>query len=506
MALENFDPPHHQWPRLRGHERRRYVSLQRLHDSRVVELPQIGSVKSRAVDVRARTFKISLAVADVMAAVLALALALGTLGDNDTVTVEVLAALPLLVLVSKVSGLYDRDELLLSKRTLDEAPVLFQLATLYTLILWFGSSVFIDGNLGREQGMAVWLVLFALMISCRKVGRAIAARITPPERCGIIGSASDCERIQAKIEENPSVSAEVVVTVPVIPGRPGRRPTDTPEGGWPLEDLIQLARDHQLDRLIVAPTESDAGEMSGLMRSAKALGLHVSVLPRMFEVVGSHVEFDELDGMTVLGVRRFELSRSSQGVKRGLDVVGSALGLVALAPFFALMALAIKLDSPGPVFFRQVRIGRDGRQFRIFKFRTMVSDAEQLKDALRERNERDGLFKIVDDPRRTRVGRFLRKTSLDELPQLVNVLRGEMSLVGPRPLITEEDSQVLGWDRRRLHLTPGMTGHWQILGSARIPLREMAKIDYLYVTGWTLWKDIKILVRTVPHVLARRGV
>jgi lipopolysaccharide/colanic/teichoic acid biosynthesis glycosyltransferase len=136
----------------------------------------------------------------------------------------------------------------------------------------------------------------------------------------------------------------------------------------------------------------------------------------------------------------------------------------------------------------------------------MVTGADALKDELRARNEAGGgLFKIADDPRVTRVGRFLRKTSLDELPQLFNVVRGDMSLVGPRPLILDEDQRIKGWDRRRLSLTPGMTGHWQILGSARVPLHEMVKIDYLYVAGWSLWSDIKILLRTVPYMLARRG-
>jgi exopolysaccharide biosynthesis polyprenyl glycosylphosphotransferase len=231
------------------------------------------------------------------------------------------------------------------------------------------------------------------------------------------------------------------------------------------------------------------------------------VLPRLLEVVGSSVEFDDLHGVTVMGVRRFELTRSSAVVKRAFDLLGASLGLLAVSPLLAVIAVAIKLDGRGPVFFRQLRVGQHGKRFYMLKFRTMVPDAEAMKDSLRDRNEaQEGLFKIADDPRVTRVGSFLRKSALDELPQLFNILKGEMSLVGPRPLVIEEDQRVEGWHRRRLELMPGMTGHWQILGPARVPLAEMVAIDYLYVANWSLWKDVKILLRTVPHVLGRRGL
>jgi lipopolysaccharide/colanic/teichoic acid biosynthesis glycosyltransferase len=172
-----------------------------------------------------------------------------------------------------------------------------------------------------------------------------------------------------------------------------------------------------------------------------------------------------------------------------------------------MIAVAIKLISPGPVFFRQRRMGKDNVPFEMLKFRTMVDGAEYHKPALMDRNEAGGgLFKIQDDPRVTRVGRLLRRTSLDELPQLFNVIRGDMALVGPRPLVIDEDSQIEGWRRRRLLLTPGMTGLWQVFGSARIPMNEMVKIDYLYGANWSLWLDVKVLLRTVPFVLGRRGL
>jgi lipopolysaccharide/colanic/teichoic acid biosynthesis glycosyltransferase len=211
----------------------------------------------------------------------------------------------------------------------------------------------------------------------------------------------------------------------------------------------------------------------------------------------------------MLGVRPFGLPRSSRILKRAFDLVTTSIGLIAVGPLIAAIALAIRLDSKGPIFFRQVRVGRDGRHFRIYKFRSMVVDAETQKQQLMAMNEVGdglvGMFKLTDDPRVTRVGNILRKTSLDELPQLFNVLRGEMSLVGPRPLVTDEDAQVIGLDRSRLHLTPGMTGPWQVLG-ARVPMQEMVGIDYLYVASWSLWQDLKLLLRTARHVLRRGNV
>jgi lipopolysaccharide/colanic/teichoic acid biosynthesis glycosyltransferase len=236
------------------------------------------------------------------------------------------------------------------------------------------------------------------------------------------------------------------------------------------------------------------------------IGVKVSIVPSVFEVVGSAVEFDELGGMTALGVRRPGLSHSSAVIKRATDIIGSALGLLVLVPFGLLVALAIRIDTPGPVFFRQPRIGRSGRVFQMIKFRSMVATAEEQRANLESLNESAGIFKLSNDPRVTRVGRLLRQTSLDELPQLINVLLGEMSLVGPRPLLPEEDRQVEGPHRTRLHLSPGMTGPWQVLGPLRPPLGEMVKLDYLYAANWSLWSDIKFILRTVPHVFGRRGV
>ncbi len=193
-------------------------------------------------------------------------------------------------------------------------------------------------------------------------------------------------------------------------------------------------------------------------------------------------------------------------VKRLLDVLIAAVLLAVCLPLMAVIGCAIWIDSGAPITFRARRVGKDGRVFTMYKFRTMVRDAPTLLTEYAHLNLGVGMVKIPNDPRVTRTGRWLRAFSLDELPQLWNVLRGDMSLVGPRPLVADEDCQIEGYDRGRLNLSPGMTGFWQILGSARIPRHEMVKIDYRYGANWSLWLDVKILLRTIPHVLARRGL
>jgi lipopolysaccharide/colanic/teichoic acid biosynthesis glycosyltransferase len=199
-------------------------------------------------------------------------------------------------------------------------------------------------------------------------------------------------------------------------------------------------------------------------------------------------------------------SRADRALKRAFDLAGGAVLLIVLAPVFLTISLLIKMDSPGPILFRQRRIGQYGVPFRMFKFRTMVDGADTRKPALLQMNEAaEGLFKISGDPRLTRTGRWLRRTSLDELPQLLDVISGRMSLVGPRPLIPQEDSQITGADRGRLTMRPGMTGVWQVNGASAIPISEMVELDKEYIDQWSLWFDLKLLLRTASHVAHRRG-
>jgi exopolysaccharide biosynthesis polyprenyl glycosylphosphotransferase len=453
-----------------------------------------------AVLLRDRRYRRSLAVADALSALVALVFATNVLGGNH-LSPRVLLGLPLVIVACKLRGLYDRDELIIRKTTIDEGPAFLELATIYTLAVWMLDDVVLNGPLSKGSALILWGALLVFGLLFRRVARFVASRAVEEERLLLIGDAGTYARLQNKLETG-DVHARLVGRMSL------QRVSDFSLDERPVDEatLAQLVNDLDAHRVLVVPSQTNPQITVDLIRATKAIGVRASIVPHVFDVVGQSVVFDDLSGMTILGVREFALGRSSQLVKRAFDLAGTIAALLVVAPVLALIALLIKTDSRGPVFFRQERIGRDGEPFRIFKFRTMVADAEARKAELMAQNEANGLFKIADDPRITRVGRILRKTSLDELPQLLNVLMGEMSLVGPRPLIVSEDETITGYDRRRLHLTPGMTGHWQIMGSSRVPMHEMVKIDYLYVTTWSLFEDIKILARTVPYVLARRGM
>ena len=478
-------------------------------DLRISRRPSVREVvesspRPEATMRREWLFRRALLVADVSAITLAFVLTVQLSSRSLQLTWLSIVGVPILLLGAKMLGLYDRDEKLLRKTTLDEVPKLFEMATLCALVAWLADGLIVEGALDRREALFLWLTLAVLLMLARAAARWFALRAAPTERCLFIGDGEMAEAIRPKLTSHGGVKAEMVAHLDL--DSVDSWSTDACSGRR-LSEIHELARTLDVQRAIVAPGSADAGEMLDLMRTLKAIGVRVSVLPRILEVVGSSVEFDDLHGVTLMGVRRFELSRSSAALKRGFDLLGASLMLLAAAPLMIAIAVAIKLDGRGPVFFRQQRVGRHGRRFQMLKFRTMVPDAEELKESLRDRNEaREGLFKIADDPRVTRVGSFLRKSALDELPQLLNIARGEMGLVGPRPLVIEEDRQIEGWHRRRLELTPGMTGPWQILGPSRSPLREMAMMDYLYVANWSLWSDIKILLRTISHVIGRRGL
>ena len=475
-------------------------------DHRDGQIAEIAQGRGRTENLsREALFRRSLLTADVVAILGAFFLLAEFSSRSLQMTWVSVGGLLTLLVIAKILGLYDRDEALLHKTTLDEAPQLFHVATLGALLAWLAGGFVVNVSaLNRHEALLLWSTLLLLLIVVRSTTRALVLWVVPPERCLFIGDHASATTIRSKLSGHSGVKAEMVAHLDLDDVNAWSAEGLSPQR---LSEIHSLARTLDVHRAIVAPDSVDGGEMLDLVRTLKAIGVRVSILPRLLEVVGSSVEFDDLHGVMIMGVRRFELTRSSAAVKRAFDLLGASVGLLAISPLMIVIAVAIKLDSRGSLFFRQPRVGRHGKHLNMLKFRTMVPNADAMKESLRYRNEaQKGLFKIVDDPRVTRVGRLLRRSALDELPQLFNILRGEMSIVGPRPLVIDEDQCIEGWHRRRLELKPGMTGPWQILGPARVPLREMGAIDYLYVANWSLWGDIKILLRTISYVLGRRGL
>jgi exopolysaccharide biosynthesis polyprenyl glycosylphosphotransferase len=469
----------------------------------VREFDQAPPATRSAHPEREGRYRLLLLASDTLAACVGI-LAACAVGKTTHLTVLSVLIVILTPLVAKVLGLYDRDQARLRKSTLDEAPALMQLAALLSALALVLSPIAFDGILGPREALALFVVMFAGLATGRALARRTSGKLNPPERCLFIGPTEEATRFREKLESDPATNATMVAQIELHNASVWASPTRSEHA---LADARELVRRLEIERVIIAPHASGNDEMLDLIRTFGAIGVRVSVVPALLQVVGSAVEFDDVHGVAVLGVRSLTLPRSSRLVKRGFDVAGATILLTLISPLMIVTALLVKFTSRGPVFFRQERVGRDGQRFEVLKFRSMVADAEARKAELATHNQAaEGFFKIADDPRITRIGRVLRRTNLDELPQLFNVLRGEMSLVGPRPLIPAEDERVVGWHRRRLVLTPGMTGHWQVLGSSRVPLDEMVAIDYLYVSNWSLWLDLKLLLRTIPHVLARRGL
>jgi exopolysaccharide biosynthesis polyprenyl glycosylphosphotransferase len=273
-----------------------------------------------------------------------------------------------------------------------------------------------------------------------------------------------------------------------------------------LDHVEKVLRQERVDEVIITLPWMYQRKIVGLVRACEASGVRARVVPDLFQLSINRLDVDDIGGIPILGIKEAQIPRVGRLVKRALDVSLSALALTLASPVMLLAALAIRLESPGPILFRQKRIGEHGGTFTIFKFRSMREGAEEEQEQLRSLNESSGpLFKMRNDPRLTRLGNLLRRTSVDELPQFINVVRGEMSIVGPRPGLPQEVAQYQPWHRQRLEVPPGITGLWQVSGRSDLTFDEMCLLDIYYIENWSLAFDLLIMLRTIPRVLFARG-
>jgi exopolysaccharide biosynthesis polyprenyl glycosylphosphotransferase len=353
------------------------------------------------------------------------------------------------------------------------------------------------------------IIIIVLLSLARLVRRMILARMQQAglavDRLLIIGAGEVGRAVMRNIIAQPDLGYRVVGFLDDDPAK-GNTNIGPFEALGPLENLSRVVPEHSIDQVIITLPWQYHLKIMRLITEAQHAGVHPRVVPDLFQLSPGGVDVEEINGIPFLSVKETSLTGLNQAIKRLFDLVVGGVVLTLLTPACLLVALAIRLDSPGPVFFRQARAGRGGRPFMVYKFRSMRQSAEAELENLRARNEAVGpMFKIKDDPRRTRVGRLIRRTSLDELPQLINVLRGEMSLVGPRPALMEEVAQYREWQRKRLNVQPGITGLWQVSGRSDLTFDEMAMLDIYYGENWTLKLDLQILLRTVPQILFGNG-
>jgi exopolysaccharide biosynthesis polyprenyl glycosylphosphotransferase len=466
---------------------------------------QTDTAATRDPDAR---FRWILAAGDAGAILLALLVALALPGQQPLGTrlAWCLIAVPEMIILFKLYGLYDRDAKRINHWTADDLPRVLHAALVGTILLWLYSKVAPFPQLVMQELVAFGFLTILLTLSARAGLRSASARQFGFEPALLIGSDNLANVLSLKLAAHPEYRCQVIGALVDHPVAALRDAELTVPVLGSLDELEQIAQQYRVRRVIVssASVKSDS-QIEEVLRQCRALQLKFSLLPTLSDALGPAVAVDDVEGVTLLGVNPPWLPRSSRAVKRVIDLLVASVVLIVGLPLAALIALAIKVDSRGPVFFTQRRVGREGRRFKVYKFRTMVANADERRSELLSQSTDPDWLKLDSDPRITRVGRLLRRVSLDELPQLWNVLRGEMSLVGPRPLIEDEDERVQGWARGRLDLTPGLTGYWQVLGRTRIPFEEMVKLDYLYVMNWSLWEDMRLMLRTLPTLVTGRG-
>jgi exopolysaccharide biosynthesis polyprenyl glycosylphosphotransferase len=443
---------------------------------------------------------------DALAALLAAAVAVAALGEFSTDGLAYILCTGLLWPFAAFSiGLYRSDQLATWASAVSEVPRGFVAVLLITWPL-FGVAMVLD--LARVVPLTFLTVgaTAAFAATARAFVRAGLHRAPDlRQRTLILGSGIVAGQVVKKLHNNDQFG---LIPVGIVDDEV--HDVGTPDLPWlgRIADLDSIIEAQNIDRVIITFSRASHEELLEAIRACRDASVAVDVVPRLFEFLDGVRALDQIGGLPLLSIGVPVLASTSIAAKRALDVVGSLALLTIFSPVMVATAIAIKLESRGPVFFRQPRAGRGNTSFQLIKFRSMYVDAEQRKKEFEQLNEAgDGvMFKIREDPRVTRVGRTLRRFSLDEMPQLINVLKGEMSLVGPRPLIFPETAALDKlWHLRRLELRPGLTGPWQVYGRSQSPFQEMVRFDYQYVAGWSLARDIEILLATVPAVISGRG-
>ena len=371
--------------------------------------------------------------------------------------------------------------------------VFFYRRLFYSRIIFVYAGILILGFLGVAR-----VARHAIMTRMRQNGRGV-------DRVLIIGAGEVGRAVMRNVIAQPELGYRVIA---FLDDDPAKSTTDIGpiKALGPVENVPQIVKENAIDIVMVTLPWQYHRKIIRLVGETEHTGVRAAVVPDLFQLSLGGVQVEEINGIPLISIKQTTLTGMNQVIKRVFDLMVTVPAAALLAPAWLLVALAIRLDSPGPVFFRQTRVGRHGELFVFYKFRSMRQDAETELENLRELNEASGpLFKIKDDPRQTRVGRFIRRTSLDELPQFINVLRGEMSLVGPRPGLPSEVAQYQDWQRRRLEIQPGVTGLWQVRGRSDLTFDEMVMLDIYYGENWSLTTDVQILVRTIPQILFGDG-
>ncbi len=365
--------------------------------------------------------------------------------------------------------------------------------------LFYSRMIFIYGGI---------LILVLLMLA-RMVRSLVVARLRQAgqgvDRVLIIGAGEVGRTVMRNIIAQPELGYQVVGFLDDDPGKSNNDIGPIKALG-PVENLPQVIREQHIDQVIVTLPWQYHRKTVRLVLEAEDAGARARVVPDLFQLSLGRVDVEAINGIPLISIKQTALTGWNLVLKRGFDLCFAIPFVVLTSPLWLLLAIAIKLDSSGPIFFRQERAGEHGKPFQVYKFRSMSVGAEAEQARLLAHNEASGpLFKMRDDPRRTRVGRLIRQTSLDELPQFLNVIRGEMSVVGPRPAVFSEVAQYQEWQRKRLEIRPGITGLWQVSGRSDLTFDEMVMLDIYYGENWSLSSDVRIILRTVPQVLFGDG-